>query len=292
MSINSMTGHGRGAASFKGARVIIELNSVNHRQFDLRFDLPPYLSFLETEVRQMIHAVLARGSVSGRCHVIPGSQISAHQIVIDHDLARQCFRAARQISRQHKTADDFGVSSLFGIPGVIKIIPASRNDAKLKHLVVSACRHALKQLRAMRAIEGCALEREIRRRIQCLKISLNEIEHRRPIAARQYKNKIRDLLLSAAESAGDKKILRDIVMLAERGDIAEELERSRSHFVQFNQLLASKAPVGRTMDFLVQEMMREINTIGAKSNDCVISSLVVKYKSELECIREQVQNIE
>ena len=292
MSINSMTGHGRAEALFKGAKVIVELNSVNHRQFDLRLDLPPYLSFMETEIRQMIHSVLARGSVAGRCHVVPGAQISTQQIIIDQCLARKCLQIARQIARKHKRADDFGTSALFSIPGVIRILPASRNNAKLKHLAVIACRHALNQLCAMRAIEGRELEREIRRRIKCLEIMLAKIAHRRPIAAHQYKTKIKDLLISAAENAGDKKILRDIVMLAERGDIAEELDRSRSHFIQFNQLLMSKASVGRTMDFLAQEMMREINTIGAKSNDCVISSLVVKYKSELECIREQVQNIE
>jgi len=287
-----MTGHGRGEASFKGAKVIIELNSVNHRQFDLRLDLPPYLSFLETEIRQIIHSVLARGSVSCRCHVVPGAQISTHQIVIDHDLARQCLQIVRQMARKHKIADDFGVSALFNIPGVIRIIPAGGNDAKLKNLVVSACRRALQQLCAMRAVEGCALEREIRRKTQRLEIMLNQIAGRRPAAVRQYKGRIRDLLVSAAGPSGDKKILRDIVMLAERGDITEELERSQSHFAQFYQLLAGKEPVGRTMDFLVQEMMREINTIGAKSNDCVISNLVVKYKTELECIREQVQNIE
>lgn len=292
MPINSMTGHGRGEASFKGARVIVEISAVNHRQFDLRLDLPPYLSSLETEIRQMIHAVLARGSVACRCFVIPGAQISTQQIIMDQCLARQCLQMARQIARKHKTANDFGISALFSIPGVIKILPAGGNDAKLKHLVVSAGRHALQQLCAMRKIEGCALEREIRRRVRRLEIMSNQITHRRPVAVRQYKTKIKDLLGSAAENAGDKKILRDIVVLAERGDIAEELERSRSHFVQFNQLLAGKEPVGRTMDFLVQEMMREINTIGAKSNDCVISGLVVKYKSELECIREQVQNIE
>jgi len=292
MTVNSMTGHGRGEASFKGAKIIVELNSVNHRQFDLRLDLPPYLSFIEMDIRRIIHASLSRGSVSCRFFVVPGAQLSTQQIIIDQCLARQCLQIASQIARKHKTADDFGISALFSIPGVIKILPASRNNAKLKHLAVSACRQALKQLCAMRAIEGCALEREIRCRIQCLDTSLNKIEHRRPIVARQYKSKIKDLLVSAAENAGDKKILRDIVMLAERGDIAEELERSRSHLKQFNQLLTSRAPVGRTMDFLVQEMMREINTIGAKSNDCLISNLVVKYKSELECIREQVQNIE
>ena len=292
MAVNSMTGYGRGEASFKGTKVIVELNSVNHRQFDLRLDLPVYLSFLETDIRRMIHSVLARGSVLCRCHVVPGAQMSTHQVLIDHDLARQCLQIARQIAREHKTTDDFGIRSLFGIPGVIKVLSASRNNAKLKCLAVSACQRALKQLSAMRAIEGRALGRDISRRIQCLEIMTNKIACRRPIAARQYKRKIKDLLLSAAENTGDKKILRDIVMLAERGDIAEELARSRSHFVQFKQLLAGEAPVGRTMDFLVQEMMREINTIGAKSNDCMISNLVVNYKSELECIREQVQNIE
>jgi len=265
---------------------------VNHRQFDLRLEAPPYLSFMETEMRKMIHASLARGSVSGRCYVVPGAQISTHQIMIDHDLARQCLQIARATARKHQAADDFGISSLFSIPGVIKVVPANRNDAKLKHLAVSACRRALNQLSVMRKIEGCALEREIRRRLKCLEIMLNKIADRRPIVRRQYETRIKDLLVSAAENAGDKKILRDIVLLADRGEIAEELERSRSHFAQFKRLWVVKEPVGRTMDFLVQEMMREINTIGAKSNDCVISNLVVKYKSELECIREQVQNIE
>jgi len=292
MSVNSMTGHGRGAVAFKGARVIVELNSVNHRQFDLRLDLPPFLSFMEMDMRRMIHASLARGSVSCRCFVVPGSQISTQQIIMDQCLARQCLQIARATARQHKTADDFGISALFGIPGVIRIVPANGNDAKLKCLAVSACRHALKQLCAMRQVEGGALERVMHRRIQSLEIMLNKIECRRPLAVRQHKGKIRDLLVSAAENAGDRKILRDIVMLAERGDIAEELERSRSHFVQFSRLLTGNEPVGRTMDFIVQEMMREINTIGAKSNDCLISNLVIRYKSELECIREQVQNIE
>jgi len=141
-------------------------------------------------------------------------------------------------------------------------------------------------------VEGGALGREIHRRLRCLESILGKIALRRPLAAREYKNKIAGLLASLAGGAGDRKIMRDIVMLAERGDIAEELERSRSHFAQFGGLLAGREPVGRTMDFLVQEMMREINTIGSKSNDCIISGLVVKYKSELECIREQVQNIE
>lgn len=292
MPINSMTGHGRGEASFKDTRVIVELNSVNHRQFDLRLDLPPHLSFLETEIRQMIHAVLARGSVSGRCHVIPGAQISTHQIVIDHDLARQCLQVVRRTARKHRAMDDFGISALFSMPGVVKILPVNRSDVKLKRLVVVACRHALKQLCVMRAVEGRTLEREIRRRTKRLEIMLAKIAHRRPIAARQYKSRIKDLLISAAGNAGDRKVLREIVVLAERGDIAEELERSQSHLEQMGRLLFLKEPVGRTMDFLIQEMMREINTIGAKSNDCAISNLVVKYKSEIECIREQTQNVE
>ncbi|MDD5482847.1 MAG: YicC family protein [Kiritimatiellae bacterium] len=292
MSINSMTGHGVGEVFFKGARVIMEISSLNHRQFDLRLDLPPCLASLEMEMRRQIHAVLARGSVACRGHVVSGGKISVQRIAFDHGLARQCFQEARRAARQYKAPDDFGVSSLFNIPGVARIIPADGSAVELKKPALRAVRRALRQLRRMRVFEGRALEREMRRRLRALETMLAGIARRRPAAARQYKGRIRTLLTSAAENAGNKKILRDILALAERGDIAEELERSRSHFAQFKELLAGKCPAGRTLDFLVQELMREINTIGAKSNDCAISNLVVKYKSELESIREQVQNIE
>lgn len=287
-----MTGHGRGEASFKGSKIIAELNSVNHRQFDLRMDFPPFLSFLETDLRRLLHSRIARGSVSCRLHVVPGEEMSAHQLVVDYGLIRQCQRAARRIAGKDKTAEALGINALFSVPGVIRLIPAESRIAGLKDKVLAGCRHAIMQFNAMREREGALMARDIIRRIRRLEFLLAEIERRRPAVVRQYKARLKSLLASAAGKTGDRKILREIITLAERGDIAEELERSRSHITQFNGFFTKKEPVGRTMDFLVQEMMREINTIGAKSNDCFISNRVVNYKSELECIREQVQNIE
>lgn len=292
MALNSMTGHGRGESSFKGTRVVVELSSVNHRQFDLRLELPPCLAGMETEIRQILHSAIARGSVLCRFHVVPGARISAHQVFIDYGLTRQCLQAAGRMAGKRVMADDFGISALFSIPGVIKIIPAHGQDAEIKRPALGACRSALEKMCAMRATEGLVLGRDIRRRIRRLKLILAKIAHRRPAVVRQYKSRLKTMLCSAAGEGGNKKLLREIIMVAERGDISEELERSRSHIAQFGQLLAKNEPVGRTMDFLVQEMMREINTTGAKSNDCFISNLVVNYKSELESIREQIQNIE
>ena len=292
MPVNSMTGHGRGDSSFKGTKVIIELNSVNHRQFDLRLEMPPYLSYLETEIRQMLHSAIMRGSVLLRCHVVPGAQMAARQVVVDHDLVKQYLQISGQIAGKYGIKNDFGIDALFSIPGVIRIIPAKFHETGLKGMVLSGCRLALKQLCAMRKHEGDLLARDLIRRIRRLEQMLTKIERRRPAVARQYKTKIKSLLQTVAGKTGDRKMLREIIMMAERGDIAEEIERSRSHIVQFKGFFTKEEPVGRTMDFLAQEMMREINTIGAKSNDCFISNLVVNYKSELENIREQARNIE
>lgn len=293
MKVHSMTGHGRGAASFKDAKVIVELNSVNHRQFDLRLDLPPSISFMETEMRQIIHDAIARGSVSCRCHIHPGSRMATHQILIDQCLVRQCLRAARQTASNLKIPDDLGMSSLFGIPGMIKVVPLISNNQMVKKAVIDALRQALESLRSMRASEGRFLAGGIHRRLNRLNAMLVKIARRSPRSTSQYRRKLQKLLLSISGKENiDKKIFREIILLAERSDISEELERSRSHLRQMDRIMSVQEPVGRTLDFLVQEMLREINTIGSKANDCAISNLVIKYKTELECIREQVQNIE
>jgi len=174
MPINSMTGHGRGESAFKGTKVIVELNSVNHRQFDLRLDLPPFLSCFETEIRQMLHSAIMRGSVLCCCHVVPGAQMSAHQVVVDHDLAKQCLQIACRIAGKYGIKNDFGINSLFSIPGVIRIIPAKVNETGLKGMVLAGCRHALKQLCAMRKHEGDLLARDLIRRIQRLELMLTK----------------------------------------------------------------------------------------------------------------------
>lgn len=290
MSIHSMTGQGRGEAAFKGVKVIIELHAVNHRQFELRLELPHFLSSLETETRRIIHAQIARGAVTGRCHIESGGKIALQRLLVDHNLARRYLRAARDAAKKYDLKNDLKAGLLFNLPGVIKLHPLDAGR-RLKGTVAKALRRALYALLAMRATEGRALAGDLGRRLRRLKRLLAGIQRRLPFIQQRYKNKIRELVAACADHA-DRKIIREIVLAAERFDVAEELTRSASHLKQFQGLLEKGGAVGRTMDFLLQEMFREINTLGSKANDCVISGLVVDYKAELECVREQAQNIE
>jgi uncharacterized protein (TIGR00255 family) len=293
MPINSMTGHGRGEASYQGVKVTVELNSVNHRQFDLRLEVPHYLEFVEREARGLVHGCLARGSIACRCHVESNNKIAIHHLVMDNVLAGQYAQAARRAAKKLKVADDLGVNLLMGLPGVVKLVPRYDNCLKLKRAFIDALQVALRGLRAMRAREGTAITAEIRRRTALLETILHKIKCRAPLVRREHEKKLHNLLNSLAGStAADKKVYREIVMLAERCLFAEEWDRSLTHLMQMRHLLEAKEPVGRTMEFLLQEMVREINTLGSKANDSTISNLVVRYKSELECIREQAQNVE
>lgn len=293
MSIHSMTGHGRAEALFKGVKITLELQSVNHRQFDLRMDMPQYLFFMETELRRIIHKAIARGSVLCRCHVESGGETALQRVFIDDSLARQYLRAAGRRSARLKIKNDLTASALFNLPGVVKLHAANVHIEHLADAVVSVLRRALASLCAMRSSEGRALAAEIRRRMKRLENILQKVQQRLPAVHRFNAAKLRKLLIAASNNpSADKKIIREIIAVADRCNIAEELERSASHLRQLARLLEAKEPVGRTLDFLVQEMMREINTIGSKANDCLISNQVIKYKSELECIREQAQNIE
>jgi len=286
-----MTGHGRGEASFQGVKVVVELHSVNHRQFDLRLDLPHFLSSLETEARRLVHDGVARGSISCRVHVESGGEIALQHLVMDNGLVRRYLRVAREAAKKHGLEDDLGTSALFNLPGVVKLLPIDAGR-RLKGPLEHALRGARRELIAMRAMEGRALAEDIDRRLRLLVRLLEKIERRLPFIRRRYKNKIRELTASCVDNNADKKIIREIVLAAERFDVAEELTRSESHLKQFYGLLEKGGPVGRTMDFLIQEMVREINTLGSKANDCAVSNLVIEYKSELECVREQAQNIE
>lgn len=293
MPINSMTGQGRGEAALKGAKVIVEISSVNHRQFDLRLDLPPAFAFIEQEARELIHAVLARGAISCRVHFQPSGEISAHQVIVDENMLASLLNLADGMEKKHAVKNDLGFSALCGVPGVIKVIPAAGNQAVLKTMIKSAVQKAIAAILNMRAVEGQHLAQKIRARVNRLNAIMTEITRLSPKARQQHSLKLYELLKMAAASLPiDKKILREAILAVERGDVSEELERSQSHLKQFAGLLVSHGPVGRTMDFLAQELMREINTVGAKVNDCAISGLVIKYKSELESVREQVQNIE
>lgn len=294
MGIKSMTGHGSSEISVRGVRVVVELSSVNHRQLELRLVLPDMPASFEALLAERIRKGLARGFVTCRVRISPVNGNTSRNTVIDDELARSCVERLRKIAGRLNLKDDLSASVLTDIPDVIR--PRSQEDylAAAQPLVLECLKRALSDLLAMRRAEGDALRIDVERRMAKLRKLVDRIAGRAPIASR----KCARTLLARIKSAGldidpdDPRLAREAVSFADKSDVSEEITRLRSHMQQSLGKLSANGPVGRTLDFLVQEMHREINTVGAKANDSGIASDVILFKSELERVREQIQNVE
>ena len=301
-----MTGHGRAELSAAGVKVAVELRAVNHRQFEARLDLPPALAAIEDDVRKRLHERIARGYVTCRVQLDASAEIRRDGCHVDYDLAAAFVGRLRQAGRKLGLKDDLTVSALLSMPGLVTSANATAKLGKFSPQILKCLGRALKALLAMRAVEGRELGRDIQARLRVLSGIVDWIAGRAPEVAGAYRQALLSRLQKAGVplSQGDDRLIREVALFADRSDITEEVTRLRSHLKQARAHLASAAqvasatpaasatPVGRTLDFLLQEMFREINTIGSKANDADTSRMVVKAKAELERIREQVQNVE
>lgn len=291
--MNSMTGYGRGESSRDGAKFTVEISTVNRKQVELSLYLPRELDALESRVRDEINAKVARGRIATRVQFSPSSASKA-QVKIDHSLAKEYVREYRTLVGELKLENQIGLDTILRAPGVLQTTEDSLNVEGLWLSLRSAVRLSLRELMVMRAKEGTNLKKDLQKRINALQKAVKAVAKQAPKSAKRH----RDALLDRLKQAGldlkmdDERVLKEVALYADRIDITEELTRLESHFEQFADYAKSKAPVGRTLDFLSQEMNREVNTIGSKANDPIISRLVVTMKSELEKFREQVQNVE
>ena len=294
MSIRSMTGQGRAELAAAGVKVAVELRAVNHRQFETRLDLPPALAMIEADVRARLHERIARGYVTCRVQLDVSADIRRKGFHVDCDLAAAFVGQLRQVGRKLGLKDDLTVSALLSMPGLVNSAELPAKLDKIGPQTLNCLDQALKAFLAMRAAEGRELGRDIQARLRGLSGIVDWIAGRAPEVAAAYRQALRSRLQKAGVplSQGDDRLIREVALFADRADITEEIIRLRSHLKQARVHLASAAPVGRTLDFLSQEMFREINTIGSKANDAAIAGRVVKAKAELERIREQVQNVE
>lgn len=295
MSLMSMTGRGAGSASGRLARVEVELSSVNRKQLDVAVGLPRALAPLEAAVQRRIRQTISRGRITGDVRVTWSAQAQAAAVRVDTDLAKAQIAALRTAARRLDLPDDLTASALLALPDVILSGQPSADIAALAPLVDKALGAALARLQAMRRKEGLALARDLRARLKTLEGLTDRIGARAPAVAAAYREGLLrriDAALPEADPAGDERIAREVALFADRSDITEERVRLRSHLAQARGLLAGNGAAGRTLDFLVQEMGREINTIGAKANDAALTRHVIAFKTELERIREQAQNIE
>ena len=295
MSLMSMTGRGTGAASGRLARVEAELSSVNRKQLDVDVGLPRFLSSFEAQVRGRIQKRLSRGQVTGEIRVAWAAAAQASGVRVDCGLARAQVAALRAEAKRLGLPDDLKASVLLALPGVLTFEHGGADLDALWPIVEKALDAALARLQAMRKREGAALGRDLRARLATLRKETAAIAAQAPGVAETYRaNLLRRIgeALPGTDLAVDERLLKEVALFADKADVAEELVRLDSHFRQTEGLLKTGGVVGRTLDFLVQEMGREINTIGSKANDGAVTRRVVACKAELERFREQVQNIE
>jgi len=295
MALRSMTGYGRGEASRGGIRAEVELSSVNRKQFDLRLTLPRALASLEPRFAEIVRAGVSRGQCTGMVAVTASARVRQEAVAVDRPLAAAFVREIRRTAGALSLRDDLGASLLLQLPGVVQVRGVEDDLARIQPVCEEALRRAVRALVAMREREGRAIARDLRLRLNGAARRVRQIAKRAPTVGPRYRRLVLDRLRRAGIPAqsDDPSLLREIALLAERADISEELTRLESHLAQAAAHLGRAAePAGRALDFLAQEMFREINTIGAKANDLAITKQVLAVKAELERFREQIQNVE
>jgi uncharacterized protein (TIGR00255 family) len=292
MAVKSMTGFGSASANSGGVRVSVELSSVNRKQLDVVFRLPPPLAALESRIQKIIQEQISRGRISGNVQLEAAN--GGASVQIDLSRAEAAVKQLRRTAKKLNLADDLSASMLLQIPGLLKMQTAEQAPEEILQCLEKALTDALKKLNAMRVREGKALETDFLARLKLLERMLEQIKARAPEIASNYRKKLFQGLDAAGlkNLAADERVIKEIALFGERSDISEEITRLKSHIQQFKKMLRSHEPAGRPLDFLAQEFFREINTIGSKANDLKITEQVVAFKTELERIREQIQNVE
>ena len=293
MPLKSMTGFGRAESQWETWSLRAEVKSLNHRFLEIIPRLPKRYQALEERLRRLIRERFSRGRFEVYLQ-ITGSPPEAAALSINHSLAEQYFRALNLLKTQFHLSGEVAVGDLLRMREVFATVETEEDLEKLWQEVSPVLEEALSELMEMRLKEGSFLEEVIRAQLEELKRLLSEIKALKERVFQENRRKLEERIkrLLADQSLDPVRLHQEVVFLADRTDFTEEMDRLESHLMQFEKALLSEGPVGRKLDFLIQEMNREVNTIGAKALDSLISMLIVDIKGEMEKIREQIQNIE
>lgn len=293
--IKSMTGFGRSEYSDGKRNIICEIRSVNHRYSDITVKMPRRYSFAEDKIKQTVKEKLVRGKVDVSINV---ENLTENDVVIKLNqlAAGQYYENLKELKEQFGLSGEIDLSLMAGMPDVLKAVPDVDDEDELTKAILVPVAEASANLEKMRAVEGARLAEDLIKKGENIKVILDQIEERSPLVVKDYMEKLRariaELLDGAAEIPEDR-ILTEAAIFADKCAIDEEITRLNSHLLQLKSILTgSESTVGKKLDFLVQEMNREANTIGSKANDITITNHMLNIKSEIEKIREQVQNIE
>jgi len=293
--MKSMTGHGRGECAQDGFKVTVELGSVNRRQGELAVTLPHELDTLEPQVRELLNRHFSRGRLTARVTLQAAAGASFARMHLNRPLAKAYAEELAKLARDLKLPGPVTLDHLVRAPGVFQTDDDLAQGERFWPAVKRALEQAMTALVKMREREGTHLAKDLAARIEVMRKSVARVTKQAPAVQKRYLETLRARIAAAGLSTpapDDERLLKEVVIFADRSDISEELTRMASHFQQFQDCQKSAEPVGRTLDFLAQEMNREINTIGSKANDAAVSREVVTLKTELEKFREQAQNVE
>lgn len=289
----SMTGFGRGEANGPGYRFSVELKAVNHRFLEIVVRLPKVYSALEDRIRKIIQGKIQRGRIEVYINIMETEE-KKRLVKVDKDLALSYDKALKELAIALLAPYESDIYRLVSLPEVLTVEEPETDLEFLGDICSNALTEALDHFISMRKTEGQKLVDDLLARMEMLAVEVENIAARTEEVVLDYKRRLQEhiqALLGEAE-LDEARLANEVAYFAERANITEEIVRFRSHLGQSKEALQSNLPVGRKLDFLVQEMNREINTIGSKANDLAIAQTVVTVKSELEKIREQIQNIE
>lgn len=292
--IKSMTGYGRAELNSPNIKLSVEIRSINHRYHDVTFKMPKDFFAIEDLMRKTIKEYVKRGRIDVYIS-LEKSNNSNQDLKVDWDLVNQYYEIVKEFNKRLNTESIVDLKDLLKIPEIIHFGRVDFDLEVIKTELLGTIKTACSNLVEMKMTEGNNLYLDLSLRIENLIKLLELMQDRAPSVVDDYRNKLLDRLsewLDENLEIEESRILNEIAIFADKASIDEELTRLKSHFNQFSTILQQEEPVGRKLDFLIQEMNREVNTIGSKANDLKLSQLVVEMKSELEKMREQIQNVE
>lgn len=291
--IKSMTGFGRERAVNESREILVEIRSVNHRYFEFSSRTPKAYGYLDEKLKELLKTGISRGKVEVTVLIYNQEGVNA-KIEINKELAKGYLNALRGSADELSLEDDLTLSRIMKLPDIFTVVKETEDEEEVWNEVKAVAQSALEKFVQMRIIEGEKMYADINSRLDYLENAVGEIESRTPGVLEGYKQRLYDKI---KETLGDRdvdeqRVVTEVAIFADKIAVDEETVRLRSHISQFRDLINSSEPVGRKLDFLVQEMNREVNTTGSKAQDLFVTKLVVDMKSEIEKIREQIQNIE
>ena len=288
-----MTGYGNATKVFASREITAEIRSVNNRYLDCNVKMPRAFSFAEDAVKQTVKQFITRGKVDVYISVnqLEGTEVA---ITLNRPVLEGYLKALKTIAQDYDVRDDVSVNSLSRLPDVFLVEKAKEDEDQLMADILSVVTEALEKYNAMRQKEGQALAEDLVSKSENILSFVDMVEKRSPITLQEYRQKLTSRMEEVLQNTNldENRILQEAAIYADKIAVDEEIVRLRSHVAQLQSMLRGNEPVGRKLDFLLQEMNRETNTIGSKGNDLEQARVVVEMKSELEKIREQIQNIE